>query len=144
MPDLTVRTYDPKKIIITFGVLTISGFPEGTFVQINPNGNAFEKSRGADGTVDRINKNAFDYQVNITLKQTALANELLSGLLAADQISNAGVLDLTIKDLNGTTLFLAPQAWIAKAPDTEFSDALSNREWMFETGPGAFLIGSNS
>lgn len=142
--NLAVRTFDPKKIIIAFGATVLSGFPEGTFIKIARNGNAFEKSKGADGSVDRVNKNAYDFQVVATLKQTSPVNALLSGILAADQLSNVGVLPLTIKDLNGDTLFEAPQAWIAKDPDAEFSDGLSNREWTFETGPGAFLCGGNN
>lgn len=143
MGDLSVRTYDPKQILVAFGATVISGFAEGTFIKVTRNGQAFEKQKGADGTVDRVNKNATDFTVTITLKQTSPLNAILSGLMAADQISNLGVLPLTIKDNNGTGLFEAPQAWIAKDPDAEFADGLSSREWTFETGPGAFLQGSN-
>ena len=34
-PDLTVKTYDPKMVVITFGVIPISGYAEGTFVSVN-------------------------------------------------------------------------------------------------------------
>lgn len=143
MPDLSVRSYDPKQIVIAFGPTVITGYAEGTFVKVARNGNAFEKSRGADGSVDRTNKNALDFTVTITLKQTSPVNAILSGLLLADQISNAGLLPLTIKDLGGATLFSAAQAYIAKDPDQEFGDSLSSREWTFETGIAANLIGGN-
>ena len=142
--SLLVRTYDPKQVIITFGVAVLTGYAEGTFVKIARSGNAFDKRKGADGTVDRVNKNANDFGVSITLMQTAPVNAVLSALLAADQISNVGVLPLVIKDLNGTTLFTAAQAWIEKDPDDEFADGLGNREWKFATGPGAKLTGGNS
>ena len=142
--SIAVRTYDPKSVKIIFGAPPLSGFAEGAFVKITRNGNAFEKSKGADGTVDRVNKNANDFSVAVTLKQTSPVNAILSGLLVADILSNAGILPLTIKDLSGTTLFHVPEAWISKDPDSEFSDSLSNREWTFETGPGAFLCGGNN
>lgn len=143
MPDLTVRSYDPKQVVVTFGPTVLTGYAEGTFIKISRNGNAFEKSRGADGGVDRVNKNALDYTVALTLKQTSPINAILAGLLLADQISNSGTLPLVVKDLGGATLFTAAQAWIAKDPDQEFSDSLTTREWTFETGVAANLIGGN-
>lgn len=141
--DTNVRTYDPKQVIVTFGPVIVTGYAEGTFVQITRSGDLFEKVRGADGGIDRVNKNANDYAVALTIKQTSPTNAELSAIGAADQISNAGVFPLTIKDLNGTTLFFAPQAWIAKDPDDEFSDSLSSREWRLDTGIGAKLTGGN-
>lgn len=143
MPDLTVRSYDPKQVVVTCGPTVLTGYAEGTFIKISRNGNAFEKSRGADGGVDRVNKNALDYTVALTLKQTSPINAILAGLLLADQISNSGTLPLVVKDLGGATLFTAAQAWIAKDPDQEFSDSLTTREWTFETGVAANLIGGN-
>ncbi len=143
MPDPIVRTYDPKLIIITFGVIPVTGYAEGTFVNIAGAGDAFEKTRGADGGVDRVNKNQADYRVTITLKQTSITNDLLSAAFNADRLTNVGKKALLIKDLNGTTLFSAAQAWIAKDPDDEFSDTMSNREWMIDTGIAAKLTGGN-
>lgn len=139
-----VRTYDPKKVIITFGAVVLTGYAEGTFVTIARSGDLFEKTKGADGGVDRVNKNAFDYAVTATIRQTSPTNAVLSAIAAADQISNAGVLPLVVRDLNGTTLFTAAQAWIAKDPDDEFSDTISDREWRFDTGPAAKLTGGNN
>lgn len=142
--DLTVRTYDPKQVIITFGTTVLTGFAEGTFVSIERSSDAFEKSRGADGSIDRVNKNVFDFAVNITLKQTSPVNGILAGILAADQISNKGVLPLTIKDLGGITLFTAAQAWIRKDPTAELGDSLGSREWGFDTGPALLVPGGNN
>ena len=142
-PDLTVKTYDPKMVVITFGVIPISGYAEGTYVSVNRSGDAFEKSKGAGGDVERINKNQGDFEVTVTLQQTATVNAELSAALAADQVTNAGVFPLTIKDLLGKTLFFAPQAWIRKDPEWEDGDDLNTRAWVFDTGIGANLVGGN-
>jgi len=142
--DLTVRTYDPKLVIITFGTIIMTGFAEGTFVAIERSGDAFEKQKGADGSIDRVNKNAFDFGVTITLKQTSPVNALLSAVLASDQLLNAGLLPLTVTDTLGVSLFTAAQAWIRKDPNTEFSDGLGSREWTFDTGAGLLVAGGNN
>ena len=141
--DAQVRTYDPKKVVVTFGAIIFTGFADGTFVNIAGNGDKFEKRKGADGTVDRVNKNANDYSVTVTLMQTSLTNDALSAVLAADQLSNSGKFPLTVKDINGTSLFFATSAWIGKDPDDEEGDSLGNREWRIDTGFAAKHTGGN-
>ena len=143
MADNKVRTWDAKQLIVVFGAIKFTGFAEGTIVAIERNGEAFEKVRGADGGIDRVNKNANDFQITVTLKQTSPTNDLLTTALIADQAGNLGVFPIAIKDLGGTTLFASTQAWISKDPDDDFSDSMGSREWVFDTGVGAKITGSN-
>src|SRR5574344_200375 len=119
IPSVGVKTFDPKMVVITFGNITLSGYAEGTFVRVNRSGDAFAKSKGAGGDVERINRNQGDFEVSVTLQQTSSTNTELSAILAADQVTNAGVMPLTVKDLLGQTMFFAPQAWIRKDPEWE-------------------------
>lgn len=141
--DPIVRTYDPKQVVVTFGPVIVTGYASGTFIQIARNGDLFEKVRGADGGVDRVNKNAGDFSVTLTLKQTSITNDALSGVLEQDRLTNTGKFPLLIKDLNGLSLFTAPQSWIGKDPDDEFSDSMSNRQWRFDTGISVKVSGGN-
>jgi hypothetical protein len=143
IPDIGVKTYDPKMVVITFGAVPISGYAEGTFVRVNRSGDAFTKSKGAGGDIERVNRNQGDFEVSITLQQTSSSNTELSAILAADQATNAGVFPLTIKDILGNTLFFAPQAWIRKDPEWEDGDDLNSREWTFDTGIAGNLVGGN-
>lgn len=143
MPDVNVRTYDPKRVVIAFGAIIFSGFADGTFITIAGNGDKFEKRKGSDGSVDRINKNSNDYSVTTTLMQSSLTNDALSAALIVDQLDNSGKAPLSVKDLNGTSLFFAAQAWIAKDPDDEEGDSLGNREWRIDTGIADKFTGGN-
>ncbi len=143
MADLSVRTYDPKKVICTFGGIIIEGYMDGTFIAAEQNGDSFEKLRGADGGVDRVNKNAADGSVTITLKKTSLTNDALSVIHASDRLNNDGIRPITIKDINGTSLCFARQAWIAIPPNPEESDTMPSREWKFDTGIWDNFIGGN-
>ena len=139
-----VRTYDPKKVIVTFGVLALSGYMDGSFITITPEGDKFEKHKGADGSIDRVNKNSYSYEVHLVLKQTAPANVSLAGLAYADQESNKGILPLTIKDFSGTALFTATSAWIRRDPDVDYGDTMGAREWIFDTGLAVSTPGGNN
>lgn len=141
---ITVATFDPAKVVFAAGLKTLSGFAPGTFITIKRNGNGFEKKRGSDGDVERINKNANDFEVEVKFLQTSSANDILSALYATDTSTNAGVIALTIKDGLGTTVFSAPQAWISKDPDVEFADDTQARTWTFQTGKAALFVGGNN
>lgn len=143
VPNVGVKTYDPKMVIVTFGTLSFAGYADGTFIRVSRSGDAFGKRKGAGGDVERINRNQGDFEVSITLLQTSSTNQELSAILAADQVTNAGVFPLTIEDTLGHTLFFAPQAWIRKDPDWEDGDDLNNREWIFDTGIATNTVGGN-
>lgn len=138
-----VKTYDPKMVSVSWGALTFSGYADGTFINATRSGEAFTKRKGAGGDVERTNKNAFDYTIELTLLQTSSTNTALSAALAADQLGNVGVLPFIIKDLLGQTLLTAPQAWIAQDPAIEEGDETTNRTWTFHTGPAASVVGGN-
>ena len=143
LPNVGVKTYDPKMVVVNFGTLAISGYAQGTFIRVSRSGDAFDKRKGAGGDVERINKNQGDFEVTLTLLQTSSTNQELSAILAADQVTNAGVFPLTIEDTLGNTLFFAPQAWIRKDPDWEDGDDLNSRERVFDTGIATNNVGGN-
>jgi hypothetical protein len=129
-----VTTYDPKKVIITFGGVPLGGFADGTFVQVDPSGDFFTKKIGADGEVTRSMSNDNTHTVAITLQQSSLSNQYLSTCKTADKLTGLGTLPLSITDLNGASLFFWPQAWINADPGWGFAKENTDRAWTFQTG----------
>lgn len=139
-----VKTYDPRKMIISFGGIPITGFADGTFIQVTTNTDSFTKKIGADGEVGRSRGNDDTSEVTITLIQTSQSNTYLSGIHAADKLTNSGAFPLLITDLLGKTLFFWDSAWIKKLPDFEAGKEISDRAWVFDTGqPVTALIGGD-
>lgn len=132
-----VNSYDPKKVIITFGGVPITGFTDGTFIQVDPNAETWTKSVGADGEVIRSRNNDNTHTVQITLQQSSVSNNYLSTVMTADKISGRGMLPLTITDMNGTTLHFWPQAWIQTDPSWGYSKENTERQWTIHTGQEA-------
>jgi len=140
--DLTLKTYDPKKITITFGPILVVGFMSGTFFNATT-GEAFELVVGADGTTNRVNKNVTSKEVTITIMQTSITNDLFTVQHLLDKETNAGVLPLTVKDNNGTSLFFSPYAYIMGEPDITYSDGIEGREWKLTCSQTVTYIGGN-
>ena len=128
-------TYDPEKVIMTFGGTPLGGWADGTFISIAQASKAFTRKTGADGETVRSKSANKCNDVTVTLQQSSLSNNYLSAMNQADRANGHNLLPLSITDLNGVTLMFWPQAWV-EVPDTwEYGGEVSDRAWVFHTGP---------
>lgn len=137
-----LKTYDPKMVIITFGAEIIEDFADGSVIELTMEDN-FESVEGADGSENRINKNRNGADCNISIMQQSTTNDRLSTLYLVDKVANTGILPLTIKDLNGTTLAYSAQSYIKKLPDLTLSNSIENRTWNFRMPQIQLFEGGN-
>lgn len=141
---MSVRTYDPANVQVIVGGVPMSGFADGTFISIEHDEPAFTKTVGADGEVSRAKSNNKSATVTITLKQTSISNDILSGFGLADEASNGGVVPFMLREIgNGTTLVFAESAWIEEWPDLGYSKNIENREWKLALAQCNRFIGGN-
>lgn len=121
-------TYDVNKLIVTYGVLHLTGWSDTSYLNISYNNDWWVNKSGANGEVASVKSNRLDGNVIFTLLQTANDNDILSGFLLTDFASNAP-LPLLIKDLRGSTMFECAQSRIIKPADTGFSVDPQDRAW---------------
>jgi hypothetical protein len=129
-----MKTYDPKKIIIIFGARQFTGMSEDSIVSIAPNGDGLQTYVGADGDVARSLDPDATYEVTVSLNTTSNSNDYLSNMYNYDRETGDGIAPLLIKDLAGTTLFSAPEAWVANMPEASRGLTVDTQEWVFRTG----------
>ena len=136
-------TYDPKQFLVIMGGVPINGFADGTFISIERDEDTFTKTVGADGCVTRSKTNNKAATVTITLLQTSPSNDYLSGLHKLDEEANLGVVDILVKDLNGTTFFYSAVSWVQKPASIENAKEIGEREWTIATGDSEYYVGGN-
>lgn len=141
---MAVRTYDPKQVIITVGGVPMSGFSDGTFLEIDRNEPTWNMVVGADGLVTRGKTNNFSGTMTLTLKQSSPSNDVLSGFMAIDEASNAGVFPILVKDLSGNSIYFAGQAWVTQYANSTFGKDISDRQWTLSLAEADIFVGSNS
>ena len=129
-----MKTYDPKKIIIIFGVRRLTGMSEDSIVSIKPQGDGLQTYVGADGDVARSLDPDATYEVTVSLNTTSNSNDYLSNMYNYDRETGNGIAPLLIKDLAGTTLFSAPEAWVSNMPEASRGLTVDKQEWVFHTG----------
>lgn len=144
-----VKTYDPKKVIVVFGAIALSGFAEGTFITVETQGDGITAIVGCDQEVVRsISPENVLKNVKVNLLQSSDSNDKLSLMHDMDNQNGAGVFPLAIKDLSGRSLFISDQAWIVKKPVFQRGKSASDGtcEWNFQAvgTEEALFIGGHS
>lgn len=128
-----MKTYDPAQVQVIVGGIPISGFADGTFIRVGRRAAAWDLTVGTDGEGTRAKSNDRSGFVEIELMQSSASNITLSDLSLADELSNAGVVPIMIKDGSGSSLHTAEQAFIEKNPDGEYAKTATTRVWRFIT-----------
>jgi hypothetical protein len=129
---MMTKTYDPSKVLFTLGGVLITGYADGTFLKVSRDEDSFTKQVGSGGEVARsANKNKSG-SIALTLMQSSPSNDYLSGLVTVDELAGTGVVTAQVKDANGTSLHLAPEAWVKKPTDSEYAKETGSREWLID------------
>lgn len=141
---MSINTYSPSDVIVSLaGLHTVTGFADGTFVEIRKLGKPFETQRAMDGEISRIYHEDKGFEVRITLMQSSSSNNILSMLYNVDKATRIGKFPMVIKDGRGSTAFVSLTSWIEEIPDVKFASALSTYTWTFGCADATISIGGN-
>jgi hypothetical protein len=138
-----LKTYDAKGCSITLGGIIVTDFADGDFISVTGMGDNFEAVTGADGSENRNNKNLTGCDVTITVSQTSLTNDLFSTKHILDKLTNAGTAAFLFKDVNGTSIVSAGQAYIKGFADMNNGNALATRAWNLRCPQAVVNVGSS-
>lgn len=150
MADSLLGNYSPESmvVILSKGDLThtITGFADGTFLNISRITPASELYVGADLSTARVKRRNKASTINITLHQFSASNAVLQALQRADEEDdgNKWVFAITIKDLSGTSVWSSNQAFVATNPDASYSTTAETRDWVLQAVSLNANIGSNT
>lgn len=130
-----VQVYSGNQVIVVFGPVNsgMGGQEIDEFVSLTQDGDDVIEEYDLDGNVILSPNSAVKYTVTWTLKQSSPINDMLSGILALQKLPGmAGAIHpLSIKDLQGTTMYAAANAWIRKAPDDTRGQKIGKMAWVF-------------
>ena len=130
---MSVKTYDPKQVVLTVEGVQMSGFVEGSFITVARNEDAWSLQVGTDGEGTRSKSNNKSGRITFTLMQSSDSNAIMSALALRDEVSNSGAVPVLLKDNSGDSLYMCETAWVVKFPDSTFETDATGREWVLET-----------
>lgn len=152
MSEFDTKEYDADQVFVSFGGVQLSkgagasGYAEGIFITIEPEGDIFDDVAGTDGTVTRSKTNERRFTATLrTMQSNSSTNGYLSTVMQEDESlpNGAGILALVVQDLQGTTIFEASKAWVKAWPKQDFDRNAKEREWVFRGVRNNIFVGGN-
>lgn len=137
-------TFNPRQVTVTFMSVLLKGYADGVFIKVERDEDSYTKVVGAAGDGARVKNLNRAGKVTLTLLQTSLSNDVLSGAQQLDELSGTGHGALLIKDLNGASLAIATEAWVMKPAAIEMAKEIQHREWVFDTLELQMFVGGNA
>ena len=131
---ILVRTYDPKKVLISLGAHTVTGYSDGGFISIEAGGDGISKKVGCDGEVTRSIDPDWTANVTITLMMTSPTVAWCHQQYVKDRDTGEGTFQILVKDLKGGLVFSSEDAWIVKPPTRDFDKEAPDREIEINCG----------
>lgn len=138
-----MKSYDFKQVSLIFGGRQITGFAEGTAIDVVRDADAFALTVGADGESMRSKSNNKSGTVTFRLLQTSESNRILSELALADENGVGGPVPMLIKDGSGSDLHADDQAYIQKIAQASYGAEANEREWVIRCPSLNTFLGGN-
>lgn len=140
------RKYAPDEVSLAFGEAVATGVAKGSFIEAERAVDTVATDVGSDGEVTIIISPNKSGTVKVVCQQSSPFNDYLTARFQAMEARNMAqaVKPLTLKDLNGTTLVQAKQAWVKKPAKITYADAAENREWIIESGYMDIVVGGEN
>lgn len=147
-----LATYSPKDInILITGTVddishSISGYIDGSFVNISRVVPYSEMYNGADSSNMRVIRDIKNHEITLTLHQGSESNDVLSQLFNMDRQNrrNDYVFNVSITDSGGRTVAFAQNAFIGTPPDIDFGTEVAERAWVIQATCMDMHIGGNA
>lgn len=129
---MALKTYDGKLVTVTWlGRSFGEGRTETGFVKTARNAERSTFQPNAEGSGTRSVSNNKSAKITLKFNQQSDSHKLMMRLFALPDTENVGAFEM--RDINGGLLERAVSAWPQKEPDTEYSAAAGEREWILET-----------
>lgn len=126
---MATLTYSPEEVAVIFRGKIITGYADGTFIQVKRLNPTWTEVSGADGEVTRTKSNDRRGSIMITLTQASPSNDDLTNAFVEDETNGDGSGEALVVDASGRSIYGTDSCWIPQVPDGEFGKELSNRTW---------------
>ncbi len=128
-----VRSYDPKAVSQIIAGQILSGYAEGTFINVERNEDSANLSIGSQGEGTRTLSRNRSGRVSLTLQMTSPSNGVLDAQRIAMELSGGGIFSMLGKDADSGDTWAGATSWVVKPATMEYSNETTNREWIVET-----------
>lgn len=124
---MDVLTYVPSNVVLLISGVQIEGW---NTIKITRNAPSFKQVRGIRGKNTRTRIKDSSASITIETPQTELINEVFSKCLEADEQTGNVRLDITLREITGTSFFNTTTGYVLGRPELSYSNGLANNTWL--------------
>lgn len=130
---MSLHTFDPNQLTVTYGPYIITGFAESPMVTVELDKPRWNTEDDVHGNSIRYGVKSTTATITLTLTQGSPSNDTLTLISKLDTQFGTGALPFTIKDNSGTSEFKALRAYIESTPSAAYANTTgNNREWTIK------------
>lgn len=137
-------SYSADQVDVIFAGVSLSeGLADGDFCKITYPNEAWITKQGTDGTVVRSKRIGLMAEIEITVQQGSIVNNVLSAIFTADYVTanGSGIAPVLVADRNGTSLHAGAKAWIKGPPEVTYSREMSEVSWTLSVADLKSFVG---
>jgi hypothetical protein len=125
--------YDPNAVEVSLGGLVITGFADGTMVEVAQAADDYETKVGTKGAVGVTRIHNPMREVKLRLLKTSPSNDQLNALrLAGRRLGSRGFASIfSLRDGSGSAKLTGP-AYVKRPPNQVFSNTAEAYEWTLD------------
>lgn len=135
---MDVLTYVPSNVVLLISGVQIEGW---NTIKITRNAPSFKQVRGIRGKNTRTRINDSSATIIIDTPQTELINEVFSKCLEADEQTGNVRLDITLREITGTSFFNTTTGYVLGRPELTYSNSLANNTWSLSCDDSQMYLG---
>lgn len=128
---MAFASLDPQKVIVIFNKVQIQGFVDSAdAIKIAHANETWTHTKGLGRDSVRVRQSDHIGTATLQLMQSSEFNDVLQTMLNQDRTFGTGYGTFMIKDLNGSSLYVAETAWVVGTPESGFGNESNTREWQ--------------
>mgnify|MGYP001589919823 CR=1 FL=1 len=127
-----LTNYSPDFVDVIFNGITITGFADGTFIEVEREVDTFTKKVGSLGDVARTKSLNKSGKITITVMDTHPVNDALATVISNDEQDAQSFGAFSMKDRSSNTEVRATEAWCMRVPKVTRAQATANVVYVFE------------
>lgn len=137
------NNFDPLSHVLTIAGIPVYGFSTGTMINAERNTDTFSLIQGARGDGTRVRSRDRSGKITFNIMAACSCNDLLSARMALDELLGTGYGALLIKDVAGSTIVQAANAWLVRPANLGIDTDPTPREWTIEAHVMKMHIGGS-
>ena len=123
-----LASFDPKKVILTLGLQTVTGFAPDTKLTVSRSNNVSTKTEGVDGDLSINIDSRFSGNLSVNLLHNAEFNKVLAAWVYQLDATGYPFFPVEMEDPSG--MAISTVGWIEVQPDYGVAQETGTLEWV--------------